>query len=362
MNLKAVVDLEDVVVNPATTMLQAMEVLHKTGLEVVLVCDAHRVLLAVVTDGDLRAAILEGKHLDAPLSEVGNPRFTSVGVEISRHAAIQMMVERGFKCLPVIDKKRRLVDLHTLGNAIRVTRCANWAVIMAGGKGERLGDLTQGIPKPMLPVGDRPILEHIVNLLVSHGISRIFLSVNYLGQMICDHFEDGRRFACQIEYLHETQPLGTGGPLGLLPERPRDPLLVMNGDLLTNINITRLLQFHRAGNSVATMVVRDHVVQVPFGVAEVEEGQLTKLIEKPSLKYKINTGIYVLEPELLARIPKDRAYPITELFAGCIAEQRAIGAFPLQEEWHDIGLPIEYERVQAQRARRKPTETIPERA
>lgn len=361
MNLKAVVDLEDVVVSPATTMLQAMEVLHRTGLEVVLVCDEERRLLAVVTDGDLRAAILAGKDLASPLAEVGNRRYTAAGPELSRHAAIQLMVDRGFKCLPVVDKKRRLVDLHTLRNSIRVTRCENWAVIMAGGKGERLGDLTKGIPKPMLPVGDRPILEHIVNLLVSHGVRRIFISINYLGAMIADHFEDGARFACQIEYLHETQPLGTGGPLGLLPERPTEPLLVMNGDLLTNINITRLLKFHRAGEFSSTMVLRDHTVQVPFGVAQTDGMQVTELIEKPSLKYRINTGIYVLEPDLLARIPRDRAYPITDLFAGCIADRRAIGAFPLQEEWHDIGLPVEYERVQAHNPARKPTDNVVEK-
>lgn len=345
MNLKSAVALDDIVVPPRTSVRRAMEVLHQTGLEVVLVCDERGRLQAVLTDGDIRGAILAGRGLETPVEEVGNRRFTAAPEGTSRNDALQIMVDRGFKCLPVVDKDGRVIDLHSLRNVIRATRCPSWAVVMAGGKGERLGELTQAIPKPMLPIGDRPILEHIVNLLVAHGIRRIFLSVGYLGTMIADHFEDGSRFQCRIDYLHEDQPLGTGGALTLLPEKPADPLVVMNGDLLTNISITRLLQFHRSGGFAATMVLREHKVQVPFGVAEVEGVRVAKLLEKPSLKYRINTGIYVLDPSLIARIPQGKEFPITELFAGCIRGGEGVGAFQLQEEWHDIGLPVEYERL-----------------
>jgi len=237
---------------------------------------------------------------------------------------------------------------------MRVQRSDSWAVVMAGGFGTRLGELTKGIPKPMLPIGDRPILQHIVEHLVSHGIGRIFLSVSYLGSMIEDHFGDGAQFDCRIDYLREDQPLGTGGPLALLPERPTAPLVVMNGDLLTRINLTRLLAFHRAGEFDATMALREHEVKVPFGVAEIADSRVTELIEKPSLHYHINAGIYVLNPALVARV-EPRFYPITELLDGRLDADGKIGAYHMQEPWQDIGLPDEFSKAQEARPQvRKP--------
>jgi dTDP-glucose pyrophosphorylase/CBS domain-containing protein len=341
-------DLDDLIVAPDTAILQVMKVIDRTGLGVALVCDRARKLQAVVTDGDIRRALINGRGLDAPIRDVGNARFTAVQDDTSRMEAVDLMLKRGFTCLPVLDGSGRLVDLHTLTAALVGDRIDSWAVIMAGGKGERLGELTKGVPKPMLPIGDRPILEHIVRLLVTHGIRRIFISVNYLGNMIRDHFGDGADFQCRIDYLHEQEdtPLGTGGPIALLPELPRHPLVVMNGDLLTRIHIGRLLAFHRSGEYVATMGLREHIVQVPFGVAEVKESKVVKLVEKPKLNYRINAGIYVLNPELIPTIPKGRMFPITELLNTCLKNGRRVGAYNMQEVWNDIGLPEEYQRAQ----------------
>jgi len=334
--------LDELVVAPDDAILDAMRVIDRSGLEVALVCDPRRKLLAVVTDGDIRRAILSGKGLDSPVGEIGNRRFTATDAATPRHAAVQTMLDRGFKCLPVVDAEGRLVDLHTLRMALLGQRTANWAVVMAGGKGERLGELTTAMPKPMLPLGDRPILQHIVEHLVAHGIRRIFLSVNYLGSMVEDHFGDGSRFLCQIEYLREQEPLGTGGPLALLPEAPTAPLVVMNGDLVTNINISRLLAFHRAGEFTATMCVRSHKVQVPFGVAELDGPRVKALVEKPALDYRINAGIYVLSPPVVARVKPKRMTPITELLNDCLAKHEAVGAYHMQETWNDVGVPEEY--------------------
>ena len=338
------VALDDLVVAPEASILATMQVIDRSGVEVALVCDQQRRLLAVVTDGDIRRAIIAGKGLDTAIGAVGNRRFTAVPAETGRVEAVQVMVERGFKCLPVVDAKGRLVDLHTLHVALMGNRSESWAVVMAGGKGERLGELTTAIPKPMLPIGDRLILERIVQLLVSHGIRRIFISVNYLGRMIEDHFGDGSRHLCRIEYLREETPLGTGGPIGQLPERPSAPLVVMNGDLLTTINISRMLAFHRAGEFAATLALREHVVKVPFGVAELDGPRVARLVEKPTLNYRINAGIYVLSPEVVARVPTGRMYPITELFDACLKDGLPLGAYHMQEAWNDIGLPEEYER------------------
>jgi dTDP-glucose pyrophosphorylase/CBS domain-containing protein len=341
-------DLDDLMVAPDTTILNVMKIIDRTGLEVALVCDRARKLLSVVTDGDIRRALIRGMKLDEPIRTVGNPQFTSVKDATTRMDALDLMLKNGFKCLPVIDSTGRLVDLHTLTTSLVGERIDSWAVIMAGGKGERLGELTKGVPKPMLPIGDRPILEHIVRLLVTHGIRRIFISVNYLARMIQDHFGDGADYQCRIDYLHEQEdvPLGTGGPIALLPEMPKSPLVVMNGDLLTRIHIGRLLAFHRSGDYVATMGLREHIVQVPFGVAEVKESKVVKLVEKPKLNYRINAGIYVLNPELIPTIPKGRMYPITDLLNGCLKDGKRVGAYNMQEVWNDIGLPEEYQRAQ----------------
>jgi dTDP-glucose pyrophosphorylase len=338
------VDLHDLVVAPTATLLETMRTIDRSGLEVALVCDHAGKLLAVATDGDCRRAIIALKSLDTPVSELANRRFTAVRPAASRADAVQMMVERGFHCLPVTDDRGRLVDLHTLRQALIGSRVDSWAVIMAGGKGERLGELTRMIPKPMLPVGDRPILERIVNLLVAHGIRRIFISVNYLGSMIEDHFGDGHDHHCRISYLREETPLGTGGPLALLPPPPA-PVVVMNGDLLTNVSISRLLAFHRAGDFAATVALREHVVKVPFGVAELDGPQVTRLVEKPTLNYRINAGIYVIGPAAVARVPAGRMYPITELLDGLMRDGHTVGAYHMQETWNDIGLPEEYQRA-----------------
>ena len=338
--------LDELQVVPGATIRDAMRVIDKSGLEIALLCDRTGKLLATITDGDIRRALLSGAQLTDAIDRIGNRQFTALPPTASRTEAVQLMAERGIKSVPVINAAGTLVDLHTLHAALMGSRSASWAVVMAGGKGERLGELTQAIPKPMLPVGDRPILERIVQHLVTHGIRRIFLSVNHYGKMIEDHFGDGSRLFCRIEYLWEKEPLGTGGPLSLLPEPPTAPLLVMNGDLLTTINVSRLLAFHRAGDFAATVALREHKVQVPFGVAELDGARVTKLVEKPTLNYRINAGIYVLQPELVAQVPKCQSYPLTELLNACLKTDRPVGAYHMQEAWNDIGLPEEYARAQ----------------
>lgn len=331
---------------PSTaTILDAMRSIDVSSEQVALVVAPDGELLAIVTDGDIRRAILAGKSLDTPALQAGSRTFTSVAEGIERSAAVALMLQKSITSLPVVDTAGKLVDLITLRRALSVQERPAWAVIMAGGKGERLGDLTSAMPKPMLPIGGKPILEHLVNLLVSHGVRRIFISVNYLGRMIEDHFGDGSRFNAVISYLREDRPLGTGGALSLLPEKPKHPVLVMNGDLVTAVNLGRLLDHHMKGGFAATIALREHVVKIPFGVVDHAQGRIGALKEKPTLTYSINAGIYAISPELLPLIPGDRLYPITELFERCLKEDRSLGAWHLQETWDDVGLPEEYARV-----------------
>jgi dTDP-glucose pyrophosphorylase len=342
------INLDDLMVAPDASILSVMKTIDRTGLEVALVCDANRTLLSVVTDGDIRRRLIKGGSLADPIVDVGCRTYTATDKETDRVEALRLMVAGGFKCLPVIDAERRLLDLHTLSQALLGNRTGSWAVIMAGGKGERLGDLTHAMPKPMLPLGDRPIIEHIINLLVSHGFHRIFISVNYLGKMIKDHFGDGSRFHCRIDYIEETHPLGTGGALTLLPQIPEEPLLVMNGDLVTNINLSRMMCFHREHGFAATMALREHTVKVPFGVVDFSHGRVERLREKPSLQYHINAGIYILDPSVISLITPGCMYPITELVDACIAGGRPVGAYPIHEKWSDVGLPEEYRNANQQ--------------
>ena len=337
--------LDDAIVPTRASLLETMRSIDRSGLEIALICDGDRRLLAVATDGDIRRGLLRGLSLEAPVSQVANSRFIAVAPGIEQAEAVQTLLRRRISCLPVVDAEGRLIDVFTFHGALVGQRVPSWALVMAGGRGERLGDLTQALPKPMLPIGDRPILERVIELLVSHGVDRIFISINYLGSMIVDHFGDGERFHCRIEYLREEEPLGTGGSVALLPQPPSDPLVVMNGDLLTNINVTRLLAFHRAGGFAATMALREHRIDVPFGVAEVSGTRVTNLVEKPSLHRHINAGVYVLEPVVCARVARGRPLPITDLLRGCLDDGLPIGAFRIQESWDDIGLQEEYLRV-----------------
>ena len=208
---------------------------------------------------------------------------------------------------------------------------------MAGGRGQRLRPLTDTIPKPMLKVAGRPILERIILHLVGFGIRRIFISVNYLSDLIEQHFRDGAAHGCAIEYLREREPLGTGGSLGLLPETPQHPLLVLNGDLVTQFDVGAMLAHHAAGRYRATVGVHKYAHTVPYGVIEIADGRVVHLCEKPTLRWPTNAGVYVLDPALLERIPADTLYPITALVEDCLEKGEPVGAFDLDEDWLDVG-------------------------
>ena len=334
--------LREAIVDRNATILECMRVSDRTGLRTALICDADRRLLGLVTDGDVRRFLLRGGSLDGPAWDAATQDFTAVGPNEPPSNVLRILVDRGVPCVPALDEAGRLVRLHTFRSLARGRAVGSWAIVMAGGRGERLGELTTGMPKPMLPVDGRPLLEHVVAHLVEHGVRRVFLSISYLGTMIEDHFADGSALGCRIEYLRETTPLGSGGPLALLPETPTEPLVVMNGDLLTRINVTRMLAFHRQGGFSASLAVREHVVDVPFGVVRASEGRVEALEEKPKLSYDVNAGIYVLEPALLARVPQGRPFPITELWQGCLDDGLLLGAYSMQEDWIDIGRPEQY--------------------
>jgi NDP-sugar pyrophosphorylase family protein len=271
--------------------------------------------------------------------------FFAVGPEIDRAAVLDFMKVRTFRHVPVLDDQRRLVAVHFLLDLIGATPKPNVAVVMAGGKGTRLQPITEIVPKPMVKVAGRPILERIVLHLVGHGIQKIYLAVNYKAKMIEDYFGDGSHFGCTILYLHESEPRGTGGPLKSLPARSEHPLIVLNGDQVMQINLSGMLEYHRQKSAKATIAVGPYQMEVPFGVIVERDGRLVGLQEKPSVNFLINRGIYVLEPEVLDLIPSIGEFRITSLFESLLADGKPVSIFHFEDYWLDIGRPADLHRA-----------------
>ena len=332
-------------VGEGTSILETMRIITEAAFGVALAVDEEQRLAGVLTDGDIRRALLGGAALDSPIAPVINRNCTSVRLEDDRAYVLDLMQSRHISQIPILDGERRLVGLHLLGEILGSAPRPNWAVIMAGGKGTRLRPITENLPKPMIKVAGRPILERLVLHLVGFGIKRIFVSVNYLGHMVENHFGDGSAFGCRIEYLREEQEMGTGGALALLPELPQAPLLVLNGDLVTQLNVDRLLAFHDAGNYLATIAVRRYFHQVPFGCLEVRDKQVRRFDEKPMLQQMVNAGAYVLSPAVIRRVPKS-FFPITSLFEECLERGESVGAWEIEEDWIDVGQKEQLKQAQ----------------
>ena len=339
-------NLQQLLVPSGATLLQAMRVIDRGACEIAFVCDTSRRVVGTLTDGDVRRALLAGAApSDRVLRNAMQPDFSFVDARVGRPEVLDLMRARGLSQIPVLDSRGRLEGLHLLREFLGSELRSNWAVILAGGQGIRLRPITENIPKPMIMVAGRPILERLVLQVVSAGIRRIFLAINYLGHVIERHFGSGERFGCRIEYLREKKPLGTGGPLALLPRPPHDPVLVMNGDLVTDVSIHRMMEFHESGGFAATVGLRPHAVQVPFGVADVRGKRITRLREKPTQRMLVNAGIYVISPRAVRIVPR-REYPITALVDTCLERHLPVGAFLIEQEWIDVG-----EQDQLRRAR-----------
>ena len=330
-------NLAKFVVRPEQSVRDAMQVITDNWREFALVADAGLLVHGVITDGDIRRALLRGLTMDAPASAIMTRDYVSVDPAADRAAVLDLMKARSIRHVPVLDAGRRLVAIHFLETLLGTAEKPNAAVIMAGGEGRRLRPLTDARPKPMMEVAGRPILERIVLHLVGYGVKRIFIAVNYLAPMICEHFGAGERFGCTIEYLRESEPLGSGGALSLLPPGLEHPLLVMNGDLVSQFDVSRLLDHHRREQAAATLAARHFQVEIPFGVLETQDGLLRALSEKPSAHFLINAGIYVLEPALLDMIPAGRFFAMTSLFERLLADGRPVSVYRIEEDWIDVG-------------------------
>jgi dTDP-glucose pyrophosphorylase len=328
--------LEPFVVGTSSTLVEAMRTLERNASGIVLVVDGQR-LIGTVTDGDIRRALLGGGTLNSPLLSHLQRDCITVGPDARRAEVLDLMQARRIRQIPIVGPDGVLLGLHLLHEILGGVERPNWAVIMAGGRGTRLRPITDHIPKSMVRIAGRPILERLVLHLVGFGIRRIFLSINYLGHVIEQHFGDGSRHGCRIAYLREDRPMGTGGALSLLPEAPSVPLMVMNGDLVTQADIGAMLEAHERGGVMATLAVRRYFYSIPFGCVELDGARVVRMDEKPKLMRMVNAGIYVLSPELVARVPKKDEFPLPALLEQCLVNGEPIQAFEIEDDWIDVG-------------------------
>lgn len=335
------------VIGPEESIRTALLRLGKSRLHILLVVDGDGLLLGTVTDGDFRRGILRSVSLDAPLSEIMNRTPVTVNEGVDRKLCSKMMRKHEVQQLPVVDCAGKVVGLVRLEDLAAEQCRSNWVVLMAGGLGERLRPYTETVPKPLLAVGGRPILETIIAELSSHGLNRFYLSVNYRAEMVKEHFGDGARFGVEIRYLEENCRMGTAGPLSLVEERHDAPLLVMNGDVLTKLHVGHLLDYHDANQAAATSCVRVFEMQVPFGVVQLEDNRITGLTEKPVQEFMVNAGIYVIDPEVVHSLPRE-PLDMPDLLRGLIVAEHKVLAYPIHEYWMDVGQPHDFLRARSE--------------
>lgn len=338
-------DWRKTLITPSAHISEAIKIIDASALQIALVIDDDSRLVGVVTDGDIRRALLKGLSLDHSVHLIMNKDFTAVGIDSGRDTILELMKRKDLRQIPVVDERGCVVDLKLMTEMIQSPERQNWVVLMAGGMGTRLQPLTDDCPKPLLKIGDKPLLATIVEKFMEFGFRRFFVSVNYKAEMIEAFLGDGSRWGVQIDYLREGRYMGTAGALSLLPARPSHALIVMNGDVLTSVNIQHLLDFHLANKAKATMCVRNYHFKFPFGVIKADQHRLTNIEEKPLQRFLVNAGIYVLEPETLDFVPKDSFFDMPSLFEKLIAQGYETAAFPIREYWMDIGRIDDFERA-----------------
>jgi dTDP-glucose pyrophosphorylase len=317
----------------------AIQNLDETALQVVLIADEYGSFTGTVTDGDIRRGLLKGLNLLTPLSSIMNTNAFVVLPSMGRELVLQLMKANRFHQIPIVDENRKLVGLHVLDEILLPNQLENVFVIMAGGKGVRLRPYTENCPKPLLPVAGKPILEHIIERAKADGFKKFYISIHYLGHMIEEYFRDGAKWEIEINYLREDIPLGTGGALSLIHEKIEAPFLVSNGDVLTNIRYSELLDFHKDHKANATMAVRMHEWQHPFGIVHTKGVDIIDFEEKPIFKSHVNAGIYALDPEALTYLVKDQYMDMPTLFSKLKSSHFRTIVYPMHESWMDIGRP-----------------------
>ncbi len=334
---------KDAVISTSSTIKSAIEQLNQAGMKIALVLDPDQKLIGTVSDGDFRRGMLNGLTLSDSVEKIMNSNPRTIDQKASRIQILDLMENTKIMQIPVVNEKNQVVGLHLWDEMSVKAKYSNVMIIMAGGKGSRLHPQTEKIPKPMLLVSDKPILEHIIKRAQTQGFNHFIIAINYLGEIIENYFGDGTKFDAKIEYLREQSPLGTAGALSLLTSKPDNAFLVTNGDVITDINYSDFLEFHKIQNAAATIAVHTHEFQIPYGVLKISGLEVESYEEKPIISNLINAGVYALEPDVLDLIKEPKLRNMPEILDISKKLNKKVIVYPLHESWIDIGRPIDLE-------------------
>lgn len=330
-------DWKETILSLDSTVQEAIRNLNDTGAQIVLVTDSELSFVGVVVDGDVRRGMLRGVTLVDKVAAIVNHDARVVLPEVSRSDALKLMKAWNVSHLPVVDTAGKLCGLHSVMDTLLSGNRTNVFFIMAGGFGTRMGAETTKIPKPMLEVAGKPMLEHLVMRAKKSGFVNFAISIHHQGKVIEDYFGDGSQLGIRITYLREQRPLGTAGSLTLLNPAPTEPVVVSNADLVSTVDFGALLDFHVNQCGDITMAVQDHELQNPFGVIRITDGKVVEIVEKPVISSKISAGIYVLAPSVIASIPRDESCDMPFVLQSAISRQSTVIPFQLHEDWMDVG-------------------------
>jgi len=337
--------LRNIKILPTSTIKEAFEIIDEGAIKLAIVTDENNKFLGTITDGDIRRAILQGKNLEDTIVDIYNKNPFTVNEKYNKSELTKFCKQNKIYQIPVLNDKQEVIDIILLDELIEIKDYPNKVILMVGGLGTRLRPLTDEIPKPMLKVGNKPILETIIENFKKSGFRNFIFCVNYKAEIIKKYFQDGTKFGVNIEYIYESKRMGTAGALSLLKEKPKESFFVMNGDLLTTLDFSYFLEYHQKNGALATMAVRRHKYQVPFGVVYLEGNKIKSIEEKPTYNFFVSAGIYVLEPEVIDYIPKNKFFDMPDLFEVLINKNKETVSFPIKEYWADIGRMEEYKKA-----------------
>ena len=338
----------------SASILDAMTAIDSGTASAAFAVTGNGVLSGVVTDGDIRRALIEGARISDPIKPHIQTSPVVAKDTQSRSAVLDLMQARAIWQIPVVNEEGQLVAVHLLRELLGRIDRPNMALILAGGKGTRLLAATDSLPKPMVLVAGKPILERLVTHLLGFGISHIVISVGHLGNLIEHHFGDGSQFGCTITYLRDdpANPLGTGGPLGSLSQSFPElsaPVLVMNGDLVTQFDVAAMLDHHEQAGAVGTVGTFSYTHEVPYGVLQVNDsGRVEAIVEKPLRHELVSGGIYIFHPSVLRKVPVNTFFSMTQVLTVCIESGDKVSVWSLDEDWIDVGRPQDLAKARGQ--------------
>ena len=331
-------------ININSNIKQALKVISKGAIKVAIVVDKEDKLLGTLTDGDIRRGFLKGLNLNSPIKSVVFKNPIVAKKNDNKENLLKISLSKKIYQIPVVDNNNKVIGIHVLDELLNFKKKSNKVVIMAGGRGMRLRPLTNDIPKPMLKLGNKPILQIIIERFRQSGYTNFVICVNYKSKIIKNFFGDGRNFDVKINYIHEKKRMGTAGALSLFKNKPKEPFFVVNGDLLTNLDFEKLLDFHYNNKSIATMCITEYNIESPYGEVKLDLENVISVVEKPKHRFFINAGVYVLDPKCLNLIPK-KFFDMTSLFNKIIINKHKTISFPIGELWLDIGKHNDYKKA-----------------